>query len=290
MNLAAALMLGRVSNLPTVWTNVLAGMVLAGGSIADPQLVPLLAAFSLFYVAGMFLNDWFDRDFDARHRPERPIPAGEAAPGAVVIAAAGMLVAALALITIAGFGLGERTGAAGPVAGLALVAAIVIYNRWHKENPLSPVVMAACRALVYLGAGYAVVAGPDTDLHLGAGVLAVYLVGLTFVARRETLADLGSLWPLALLALALVGAAILAVGEAFAVGVLALLTAAVLWGLALLARRRDGDIPAAVIVFIAGISLLDATLIAGTGESGAALIAALGFPATLLAQRIAPGT
>ena len=282
--------LGRVSNLPTVWTNVLAGMVLAGGGIADPQLVPLLAAFSLFYVAGMFLNDWFDRDFDARHRPERPIPAGEVSSRAVAIAAGVMLAGGLALTAVAGFGLGERTGAAAPVAGLALVGAIVAYNRWHKENSFSPLVMAACRALVYLGAGFAVVAPPDSRLYAGAAVLAVYLVGLTYVARRETLGDLGSLWPLALLGLALAGTAALAVGETVAFGLLALLAAAVLWGLALLARRRAGDIPAAVIVFIAGISLLDATLIAGVGESAVALVAALGFPATLMAQRIAPGT
>ena len=46
MNLALALRLGRISNLPTVWTNVLVGFVLAGGRLADPQL-PALDAESL---------------------------------------------------------------------------------------------------------------------------------------------------------------------------------------------------------------------------------------------------
>jgi 4-hydroxybenzoate polyprenyltransferase len=36
------------------------------------RLVPLMLSLSLCYVAGMFLNDAFDREFDARHRPERP--------------------------------------------------------------------------------------------------------------------------------------------------------------------------------------------------------------------------
>ena len=31
----------------------------------------------------MFLNDAFDRDTDARERPERPIPAGHIAAGTV---------------------------------------------------------------------------------------------------------------------------------------------------------------------------------------------------------------
>ena len=48
MNLAVALRLGRVSNLPTVWTNALAGIVLAGGHGADRRTLPLIVAFSLF--------------------------------------------------------------------------------------------------------------------------------------------------------------------------------------------------------------------------------------------------
>ncbi len=36
--LATLLRLGRVSNLPTVWTNVLAGAVLAGGDWRDWRL------------------------------------------------------------------------------------------------------------------------------------------------------------------------------------------------------------------------------------------------------------
>src|SRR5256885_14823895 len=70
------LRLGRVSNLPTVWTNALTGALLAGPDF-DARAGALLAvAFSLFYVGGMFLNDAFDRNIDAVERPERPIPRG----------------------------------------------------------------------------------------------------------------------------------------------------------------------------------------------------------------------
>ena len=71
MRWSVALALGRVSNLPTVWTNALAGVVLAGGAAGDARLPWIVLAVSLCYVAGMYLNDAFDRDFDARHRPER---------------------------------------------------------------------------------------------------------------------------------------------------------------------------------------------------------------------------
>ena len=66
-----------MSNLPTVWTNTLAGVTLAGRRRRRRAAWLLLAlAFSLLYTGGMYLNDAFDRDIDARERPERPIPSG----------------------------------------------------------------------------------------------------------------------------------------------------------------------------------------------------------------------
>ena len=81
--LRTALRLGRVSNLPTVWTNVMAGLALNGGALTPQVIIPLGVATSLFYVAGMYLNDAFDWRWDAQHRPERPIPAGEISARAV---------------------------------------------------------------------------------------------------------------------------------------------------------------------------------------------------------------
>jgi 4-hydroxybenzoate polyprenyltransferase len=51
--LRTALRLGRVSNLPTVWTNVMAGLALNGGTLDPRVILPLGIAVSLFYVAGL---------------------------------------------------------------------------------------------------------------------------------------------------------------------------------------------------------------------------------------------
>src|SRR4051794_180552 len=114
-----ALKLGRVSNLPTVWTNVLVGMALVGG---EPNLVVTLwlgVAVSLLYIAGMYLNDAFDHKWDAQHRPERPIPAGEVTARAVFIAGFGMMAFALLLLLLG-------TDSRRPfVAGLVLAGLIV---------------------------------------------------------------------------------------------------------------------------------------------------------------------
>jgi 4-hydroxybenzoate polyprenyltransferase len=178
MSLRTALRLGRVSNLPTVWTNVLAGVALNGGDPTALLTLPVALAASLFYVAGMFLNDAFDHRWDAQHRPERPIPAGETSADEVFAIGFGLMGAALMLLAI---------GPGHPVrAGLVLAICIVIYDASHKTNPMAPVVMGLCRVSVYLIGALAVSARVSAGVYVGALVLLAYLVALTALARQET--------------------------------------------------------------------------------------------------------
>jgi 4-hydroxybenzoate polyprenyltransferase len=289
MTFGQALRLGRVSNLPTVWTNTLAGIVLAGGSVAAPATLPLIVALSLFYVAGMYLNDAFDAEIDARERPERPIPSGAISAGAVLGAGFGMMALGLGVLLWVGYGTPGGTGWPA-LGGLGLGAAIVLYDWHHKGNPLSPVVIGVCRVLVYLTAGLAVAVPVPAALWLGALLLLCYLIGLTYVAKQETLGEVRNLWPLAFLAAPVVYA--LAAGlESPGAAVLAVIfvawVAIALW---FLRRRQPGDVPRAVVSLIAGISLLDAVLIAGAGDLGIAWLAVLGFALTLVLQRFVAGT
>ena len=199
MNWAVALRLGRVSNLPTVWTNTLAGVVLAGGYVYDRWTLPLLVALSLFYVAGMYLNDAYDAEIDARERPERPIPSGQVSAETVFTIGFGMMALGLALLAWVGFGMAGGAGIGPVFAGVGLGAAIVLYNRRHKDNPLSPVLMGICRVLVYVTAGLAVASELPGSLRIGALLLLCYLIGLTYIAKQETLGEVRNLWPLAFL-------------------------------------------------------------------------------------------
>ena len=291
MNWHTALVLGRTSNLPTVWTNALAGVVLAGGAATDPRLPALLVALSLCYLAGMFLNDAFDREFDARFRPERPIPSGRSTAAAVFGWGFGMLAAGVALLGGVGLGAADGTGWRPLGAGLALAVAIVFYDWHHKGNRLSPVVMGLCRALVYVSAGCAVSAdAPQAALLLAALLLWSYLVGLTYIARQEHLDRLANLWPLALLAAPLLWAVQAALAFDAVTGLCAL--AFVAWTLRALwfLRRRDpGDVPRAVGALLAGICLYDALVLAAAGRPLVAFVALALFGLTRLAQRhVAP--
>lgn len=282
MKLRTALRLGRVSNLPTVWTNTLAGAVLAGAGGFGAEFGVMLLAFSLFYTGGMFLNDAFDAAFDAAQRPERPIPSGEISGREVFGYGYGMMAAGIALLA--------WIGVAPALAGLTLAAAITYYDWNHKGNLFSPVVMGLCRTLVYVGAGLCYTLVPPSALWVGAGLMLCYLIGLTYVAKQENLGKVENLWPLAFLAAPVAYGAWLAAAQAL-VGIFWLLysgwTLAALW---YLRRRAKGDIPRAVVGLIAGISLLDAMLIAGTGSAALAVVALAGFGVTLFFQRYIAGT
>ena len=290
MNVSVALRLGRVSNLPTVWTNMLAGIILVGGAANDSRVWPLAGAMSLFYVGGMYLNDAFDADIDAFERPERPIPSGRVSRPTVFRLGFAMLALGIALLAWVGFGWPGGTGVWPPLCGLGLALTIIAYNRHHKANALSPLLMGMCRVFVYVAAGASFAFPPPAGLLVGAALLLSYLIGLTYVAKQENLGQVKNLWPLIFLAApVLYGATLLT----HAVGLWPFWAAFSGWILVALwfvKRRQAGDIPRAVVSLIAGISLFDAMLIAVHSSPQMALIAVAGFALTLFLQKFISGT
>jgi 4-hydroxybenzoate polyprenyltransferase len=308
MKWSVYLSLGRVSNLPTVWTNVLAGVILQGGEPRPGLILPLGAALSLIYVAGMFLNDAFDREVDARERPERPIPSGLAKPTEVFGAGYAMLGGAL--LILAATGLGAEGGPAWSPAGsgLALAVLVVYYDARHKGNPVAPVVMGLCRVMVYLTAALAAGGPLEPRVLAGAVVLLSYLIGVTGIARQETLSDLRHVWPLAPLTAPLLyglpaavrglwslaggsGTSAGAAGAGLAPALLFIgLVGWVLYAVSFLVAKDHRDIPRAVVSLLAGICLLDGLLMAACGAASAAGTCVLGFGLTLFLQRFVKGT
>lgn len=280
MNLQTFLKLGRVSNLPTVWTNALAGAVLAGYPEVSSILIVGIAL-TLFYTGGMWLNDAFDAEIDAKERKNRPIPMGEISVGTVFAVGYGMLGAGVLLA----FAFGMKAG----LAGIALAIAVILYDWLHKRTVLSPVIMGATRFFSYILAALAVAEVTGSVILGGLGLLA-YIIGLTYAAKQEAYDRLDRAWPLAVLAIPLVYALAQTGGAMVAVFIWAGLLGVVLIALRLLLRRNKGDVPRAVVTMIAGISLYDAVLIAGLGHIGLALFAVAGFALTLLLQRVVSGT
>jgi 4-hydroxybenzoate polyprenyltransferase len=264
---------------------VLAGVVLAGGG-SPAAVCGLIAGIAVMYTAGMFLNDAFDADFDRAHRPERPIPSGEATlPG---VFASGFLFMALGLMLVvaAATQAGGATAAFG--SGVTLAAVIVVYDRWHKENAFGPLLMGVCRMLAYVTAALAV-SGSVNPAVIGAAVVALcYLIGLTYIAKQETLGRVGNLWPLVFLAAPFIYKFPAAWRDPASAVVFVALLAWVLYALSFL-RAGHRAIGKAVGYLIAGICLLDALFVAEPAPF-LALLAAAAFALTLCLHRVVPGT
>lgn len=279
------LTLSRPSNLPTVWTDVLAGAVIAGGALGVSKLALLMLAGSIFYCAGMILNDAFDRDIDARERPERPIPAGRVLPAVAFTVGFLWLAAAIYAAYFAAPKLWTL------LAAVVLAAAIVLYDMRHKKNPVAPFIMGLCRALLYVLAAVAV-APPGTELHaitlvaLPAFALWAWVVGLTYVARAEAKGQVPKL-ALALLSVPTILAGVSTERDWITIG---MIIALVLWtgrSIFFAQQRRIGP---AIVALIAGISLVDAVALASSGSWKMAIAACLGAPLTLRLQKFVRGT
>lgn len=297
--LGSWLKLGRVSNLPTVWSNTLAAIALSGGEWTVGFVVVSAVSMSLFYVAGMVLNDVFDAKYDGIHRPTRPIPSGQirrAAAGAAGCLGLGLGILAVVILA---FSRGVHLGGAVTLAFL-LALTIVGYDAYHKANPLSPVLMGGCRALVLLCVGWLTVGSLPAPVLVAAGLQWFYVVGLTYAAKQEDLARPGSFWPviLVLLAPVVVGGAWLGVGASW----LGALEASVMLGVLLAVFvvttvigirplfSQPKQIGLAVARLIAGIAVLDALLVATTNWSWGVVAALACAVLTRVGQRYVPGT
>lgn len=275
------LVLGRVSNLPTVWSNCLCGWLLGGGG-SSARLLLLCLATSLLYVGGMFLNDAFDASFDRQHRRQRPIPSGAITEQLVWIIGGSLLVAGALPLLFLGF-----TPA---ILTILLVGAILLYDAVHKAVAFSPVIMAACRFLLLLIAAGAAEDG-ITGLALWTAIaLAGWIVGLSYVARRESIAGPLAIWPLLALAVPVVLATFVNNAE-YRLRGLWLSATLVVWAVLCLRHtftQVQRNLGRTVSGLLAGICLVD--LLAAPPNPGA-VIAFIGcFFAALLFQRFIPAT
>jgi 4-hydroxybenzoate polyprenyltransferase len=169
------LRMARVSNTPTTVSDTVAGAVLVTPLAPAGPVAVVAVAIALFYTAGMILNDVMDLAIDRRERPERPLPAGEVSVPAAVAAVVALFAIGEVLLVLRDW----RAAA----AGLGLIALIVVYDAWHKGNAISPVLMGACRAMVYVVAGLAIAGALNAGLWVAAALLLVYVASLTQVAK-----------------------------------------------------------------------------------------------------------
>lgn len=180
--LKTALTLGRVSNLPTVWMNLISAAVLTsvatGAPVSVASVLILLLALSCFYAGGMCLNDYCDRHWDAEHQPFRPIPAGHIRAAQVLCLTLALFAAGLALLLL-------TPDIRGLWAACALLGLIVAYDTLHKKHRSSVFLMAATRLGVYLVGAFAIAGSLPLSVLIIGLIQCTYTLLVTVVARAE---------------------------------------------------------------------------------------------------------
>jgi len=286
--------LGRVSNLPTVWTNLTAGWILGGGGLEIATLFTLFVGGSLLYLAGMALNDAAGADFDREHKADRPIVRGAISETATWGLGWGYLLTGFLLLHTATPAFGTHVTAIGSL--------ILGYTFTHKHWGGCTYLMGGIRAVLYLlGAGAAFNAasgqlgtGPQLWLPLlWAVALGAYVICLTEVARGESTGAGPSPFPLVMVLLplvALVAGHILTNTGPISIAVgLAIALAFLLWLRLAATRLSAGKIGPAVGTMLAGMCLMDALAVSPTQPYLALLLVAI-TPLLLLWQKFVAAT
>lgn len=177
------LALCRVSNLPTVWMNVVAAVALTSGQMGEPFAGGVAAlvvlAMSAFYAGGMAFNDYCDRHWDAQHQTFRPIPSGRVSARFALLLSAGLFGAGLALVSLA-------PNSTGLVAALALLVLILAYDCLHKRHWATVVLMAGTRLGVFAVAALSLADTLSPVVVTLALVQFFYTLLVTVVARLES--------------------------------------------------------------------------------------------------------
>ncbi len=277
------LVLGRVSNLPTVWSNCLAGWLLGGGGAWLDFLFLGLGA-SFLYLGGMFLNDAFDQEFDRANRRERPIPSDQIEVTEVWRWGFGWLGGGILMLLFVGW--------APALLGVLLAGAILLYDALHKLVAFAPLLMATCRVLLYWLAAACATEG-ITGLTLWSSLaLGSYVTGLSVYAVHERSKRGLPFWPAGLLAVPLILAWATNSGGYSARAMLFELLVAVWLVRSLHAALRpvSPNVPLAIGGLLAGIVLVDLLAVAG-GETVWVSVAFLSlFAVALIGQRFVPAT
>lgn len=192
----------RIANVPSVISNVWVGIAIGaafqrwehGGESVWPDALCLMIAGILLYIGGNFLNDWHDREWDAKNRPERALPTGLYAPGTYLLLAI--------IFELTGLLLALAVSWKCAVVAALIILFIIIYTRWHKKAVWPVIPMGLCRALLpvmgFVGFGLVPLGieikkllgyhlpTPATIVLFHAVALLIYIAALSLGARYES--------------------------------------------------------------------------------------------------------
>ena len=228
------------------------------------------------------MNDAFDVAFDREHRKNRPIPSGVITEREVWQWGLGLLVLGILALV----GLGKTTA----LLTLCLAGCILLYDAVHKAVSFAPVLMAGCRFFLYLVAASVATNGVTGNVVWCAVALASYIVGLSYLARKESIIGALPYWSAIFLTTPFIIAYYMDddATRAPAYVILFILLVWIGWALHFTIGKNSPNIGATVSRLLAGIILVDLLVLADKPVFWPLL--ALWFLLALLFQRFIPAT
>ena len=286
----------RISNAPTIISNVMVGLALAIQSHAlawsDYSLPPRLdfpkilivitVAMLLMYFSGMLFNDAMDAKWDKKHRPNRPIPSGVIKRNDAWLTASFMMVCAVLLC-----GMQQGTLQLSIVLSLAVLA----YTFFHRWLFPAAILMALSRSLVYFIAMTALSPPPPFGNLLGFCIaIGVYTTILTVLGRNEHDDNTKHAWLTWLMLIPPIIPLVM-YGEAHEFTWMMLVIYVAWVCMAWRDFRKPNSQPiAGMHKLLAGFCLLDCVLIAMIGEISIMIVSLICFVFAVAAHRRVMGT
>jgi hypothetical protein len=274
------LILGRLANLPTLWSNCLAGWWLGGaGSLAG--LGALCLGVSFLYLGGMFLNDACDSNYDAEFQRSRPVPSGA------------IELRTLWLLSLVWLGLGlfilACFGTSTALLALSLTAIIMIHNALNKILKYTRLLLALSRFLLYLVAASTAWNGITGLTLWSALALVPYVAAIQLMMLAKPPQHVVSKWIIALLVAPII-LAILANTRSYQIGAFFGIVLLVFWVMNCLRYSFwsfSGNVKHTASGLTAGIVVVD-YLAVGPDHGGLFFVFLPLFLSTLLLQRVYP--
>ena len=245
-------------------------------------MVAVMVSASLIYIGGMILNDAFDADFDRQFRRERPIPSGAVSEQRVWQAGGSLIAAGVLGLSMQGWWTA--------LLACLLAGSVVLYDAVHKRVTLSPVLMAACRFFLFLTVASMGEAGVTGEALWAALALSAWIVGLSYIARRESRRGPLAYWPLLFLGIPGLLAGLVH-GDDPGIGVVLgglLFTVWTVWSLSHTVGRAQPHFGRTVSGLLAGICLVDCLAVAPDPLTATVYVGL--FLVSLLTQRFVPAT
>ena len=276
----------RISNAPTIISNVLVGAAVAASIEPNsfPNITHVIAVTTslvLIYIAGMAINDYFDQVVDTSERPTRPIPSGQISTGTALLCGVGLLL--LGMIACAFVSLDVLPWV------MLLGSAVLAYNMLHLAKFVGPLLMSMCRMLVPIIAAIALSPSQAPALHtplmaVTNAISAIIIVGAMFAAA---LIGIASIAPMGAIATRVLAPMPDFMTLTYVVS-LTLACFAFFRGLTYIAHPLAAHL--GVMHWIAALSLLDAGSLCILNQPVLAYVAIACFIATTLLQRRVAGS